>query len=93
VALNTTTTTSFSDPQISEKLPKDHQGYGSAATLTCNRENSAIIKNTIILNIIQHIFNLRETEVVMCMITADCMVVVVVFNATFNNISAMKVKI
>jgi hypothetical protein len=29
------------------------------------------------------------TEVVMCMITADCMVVVVVFNATFNNISAI----
>ena len=62
-------------------------GFGSAATLICNRENSAIIKNTIILNIIQHVFNLRETEVVMCMITADCMVVV--FNATFNNISAI----
>jgi hypothetical protein len=36
-------------------------------TINYNWENNFIIKNAIILNII-HVFNLRDTEVVMCMI-------------------------
>ena len=38
------------------------------ATLTYNRATSVIIKNAIILNIIHNIFNIRETEVVICII-------------------------
>ena len=34
------------------------------STLTYNQANSVITKNTIILNIIHNIFNLRDTEVV-----------------------------
>ena len=37
-------------------------------TFTYNQENSVIIKNIIILNIIHNIFNLHETEVVICII-------------------------
>ena len=38
------------------------------STLTYNQENSVITKNTIILNIIHNIFNLRDTEVVVCIL-------------------------
>jgi arginine deiminase len=36
--------------------------------LIYNRDNSVIIKNGIILNITYNIFNIREAEVVICMI-------------------------
>jgi hypothetical protein len=35
---------------------------------TITYTNSVIIKNTIILNIIHNIFNLRDTEVVICIL-------------------------
>ena len=38
------------------------------STLTYNQANSVITKNTIILNIIHNIFNLRDTEVVVCIL-------------------------
>ena len=37
-------------------------------SLTYNRANSVIIKNVIMLNIIHNIFNLLDTEVVICII-------------------------
>jgi len=36
--------------------------------LTYNQANSVITKNAIILNIIHNIFNLRDTEVVVCIL-------------------------
>ena len=39
-------------------------------TINYNWENNFIIKNAIILNII-HVFNLRDTEVVVCMILVN----------------------
>ena len=44
-------------PHVSEML-----------TLTYNRANSVIINNAIILNSIHNIFNLRDTEVAICII-------------------------
>jgi hypothetical protein len=38
------------------------------STLSQNRENSVVIKTTIILNIIHNIFNLHDTNVVICII-------------------------
>jgi hypothetical protein len=37
-------------------------------TLTCNLANNVIIKNAIILNIIDNISNFRDAEVVICVI-------------------------
>jgi len=36
------------------------------STLTNNRANSVITKNSVILNIIHNKFNIRNTEVVIC---------------------------
>jgi hypothetical protein len=38
------------------------------STLTYNRANSLTLKSVIILNIIHNIFNLRDTEVVLCIL-------------------------
>ena len=45
-------------PSIVSKMP----------TLTYNQANSVITKNAIILNIIHNIFNLRDTEIVVCIL-------------------------
>jgi hypothetical protein len=42
--------------------------FSKMPTLTYNRANCVITKNSITLNIIHHIFNLRDTEVVICII-------------------------
>jgi lipoprotein signal peptidase len=49
-------------------------------TLTYNRANSVIIKNVIMLNIIHNIFNLLDTEVVVC-------IILVILNSWFINIA------
>ena len=57
-------------PPLSEMMPSCtcFPHVSKMSTLTYNRANSVIIKNAIILNIIQNIFKLRDTEFVICII-------------------------
>jgi hypothetical protein len=50
---------------------------------------SVITKNALILNIIQNIYNLFDTEVVLCITLVLLRPRVIVFEATFSNISVI----
>ena len=46
-------------------------------TLTYNKANRILIKNAIILNIIHKIFNIRDKDVVICILLGAVVVVIV----------------
>jgi hypothetical protein len=46
-------------------------------TLTYNKANRILIKNAIILNIIHKIFNIRDKDVVICILSGAIVVVIV----------------
>ena len=50
------------------------QDKSKEPTLSYKRVSTIIIKNAIILNTIHNIFNLRDTEVVICMILTALMI-------------------